>query len=255
MFSFIFNSDSRRALPIATFKHGKNTDVLCIEENEVPKDEKNQRNEVVLPKTMKSKFEPMYFEHEGYPNRYYITGPSLCGKSTIAGKLCGSYKKKYPKNDIIVLSGVDKDEALDKYKPKRIEISEKLLDDPIQLEELANSMVVFDDIATMDKDISEELYRLRDKCFNTGRHHNIAVISTEQVACQGKKTSSVILNSFFLVLFPAGGLQQIKYIFKEYLGINSNDLIAKIKKLNSRYIIVHRAVPMFILADREAFFI
>ena len=81
-YELIFNSTDRSAKEIAILRHGKNTDVLCVVDKKDNHDE-NKRNEIIIPRNLKSKLEPLYFDAQpGFPNRYYISGASGCGKST-----------------------------------------------------------------------------------------------------------------------------------------------------------------------------
>ena len=75
-----------------------------------------------------------------------VTGPSGSGKSTYICNYLKEYKKQYKNNPIYLFSTLKSDKSLDKMKPQRINISESLLEDPIVLDDLKDSICIFDDI-------------------------------------------------------------------------------------------------------------
>jgi energy-coupling factor transporter ATP-binding protein EcfA2 len=76
----------------------------------------------------------------------YITGPSGSGKSTYTRMFLEEYKKKYKDREIYMFSSLKEDPSLDKIKPKRFKIDDSLWKDPIEAEELKDSVCIFDDI-------------------------------------------------------------------------------------------------------------
>lgn len=101
----------------------------------------------------------------------YISGRAESGKSTYGGNYLEEFKKMFPKKKIIIFSGVNYDKALDRFKPIRIKIDQKIIDKPIELKELKNSICVFDDIDALDnKKLEDAVVRLRDKIMMNGRH-------------------------------------------------------------------------------------
>ena len=144
----------------------------------------NPKKEIFLKGT--EKLLPLMNRQEGgFPNRVFIAGGTLQGKSYIASKLAGDYHKIFPKNKIILFSWVTDDENyqnLAKLKMfHKMRIDETILDNPISLDELHDSVCIFDDIEHFpDKEIRNELERLRDSCVNAGRHANIDVIVCRQ---------------------------------------------------------------------------
>ena len=76
----------------------------------------------------------------------YITGCSGSGKSTYTRKYLDEYKKKYKNNPIYLFSSLKEDKSLDSIKPQRIIIDESPVTDPIDIEDLANSCCIYDDI-------------------------------------------------------------------------------------------------------------
>lgn len=86
------------------------------------------------------------------------------GKSWFAGRYIREWKKQHPDGRVIVFSQVGEDKELDKCGITRVMIDEGLVDNPYELKELANCLVVFDDIdAIRDKKIKKVVTDLCDE--------------------------------------------------------------------------------------------
>jgi len=251
LFSELTTESAPKAVAIAEVKGSKykGTILYCKQKKE-PTESLSQ---IALPQ--KAIFKPLYTSHEGYPNRYLISGPSLCGKSYFAAMLAEDYKRQNPRNNIYLMSAVEHDDALDKVKPIRIICNEKIVDDPIQLNELKNSLVIFDDVdAFLNKDISKSLNHLRDTIMTTGRHENIAVISTTHLLLEGDKSKKAITQAFTVILFPStGGKYHATEFLKRYMGYGKDE-IKQIISVPSRWVLINR-VPRYILHEKGAFMI
>lgn len=186
----------------------------------------------------------------------YITGPSGSGKSTYCSQYASEYKKKFPKNNLVLISPITDDDCLSKLNPIRITPNEEnfLSDDPVTLEELKNSLVIFDDIdAISDKKIKEEVINLRSQILLTGRHYKISVLSTSHMICDYKNTREQINESHFITFYPAGGANyHIKRFLKEYCGLKPSD-ISQILGLPSRWITIHKNYPMYVLSKDSVY--
>ena len=76
----------------------------------------------------------------------YITGPSGSGKSTFVRKYIQEYKKLFKDREVYLFSSLPDDPSLDNIEPKRIRLDSSIYEDPLPIEELANSVVIFDDV-------------------------------------------------------------------------------------------------------------
>ena len=56
------------------------------------------------------------------------------------------YKKKFKDRPIYLFSSLPSDESLDKIKPKRVRLDASTHTDPIDVEELKDSVCIFEDI-------------------------------------------------------------------------------------------------------------
>lgn len=203
---------------------------------------------------------PIYHTQQGgWPNRMIFAGASLCGKSYLAGKIAETWKEREEnaKRRINIFSHVKHDPAYDDIPGiRRIRCDEELLEDPIDIEDMHDSLCIFDDINSFpDKKIGKELNDIRDKCLKSGRHHNIAVISADQVLMDGRATRERLLNGFQIIVFPrSGGRYQAKNFLERYLSLDKHK-IDNLLSLPSRWIIINRTEPLYYLHEQGFGFI
>ena len=193
------------AIAVLKSKKNKKDQFLYYKKNESTS-KKEPNKELFI--TNNDKLLPVMNRQEGgFPNRVYIAGGTLQGKSYIASKLAEDYHKEFPKNKIILFSWVNYDDNYKNlYKLKafhKIRIDESILENPITLEELHDSITIFDDIEHFpDKEIRKELERVRDSAVNAGRHENIDVIVCRQNLLEGILTKTCLNSSFQVIGFP-----------------------------------------------------
>lgn len=252
---------------------GMHRKVLRIKESN---DKKNQ--EFVVKD---GKIQPFYIRqlNSEFPNRIVIAGPSLCGKSHWAREIAKDYYDDYHQkgHKICLFTAIprhkdnifacdhcrhkDEDDKKKKYpcfcsSIYRVKCDENLLTDPIDLDELSNSLCIFDDIDRHpNKEVALELNLLRDKIMNSGRHDNIDLISIAQVLLDGKKTKCSNTNAFQIVGFPnSGGRYQLSEFMRRYMSL-PKQTIEKIISLPTRWVCINNCNPMYVLHEHGAFMI
>jgi predicted AAA+ superfamily ATPase len=82
---------------------------------------------------------------EKYREILYITGASGSGKSYYTKSYIKEFQKskRYKDFPVYLFSALSEDESLDEVKPKRIKLDESIIDDPIDIDELENSLCIF----------------------------------------------------------------------------------------------------------------
>lgn len=187
----------------------------------------------------------------------YIGAPSGSGKSTYVRNYAKQYNKLFPKNKVFLFSKVKNDESLNGIKNLvKIKLDDDLIDDPIEVEELANSLVIFDDIDTLrDKEVKKSLKELQDDLLETGRHDNVHVLVTTHQLSNYRETKTVLNEAHFITVFPSSGSShQIRYVLKNYVGLDNKD-INKISKLNSRWVTVYKHHPQVIAYENGCYLV
>jgi hypothetical protein len=186
--------------------------------------------------------------------RQFLSGAAGSGKSTYTNKYINEYKKCFPKNKIIIISKVNNDKAFtnNKHKIYKIEIDEEFIKDPPTGEELKNSLVIFDDIDTLQEPYLSTVLFLRDDLLETGRHHNIYMICTGHQLCNYKKTKLMLIESSSITFYPQGSKYHIKRFLKEYCGLENN-IIKKVLKVPSRWCTIYKRYPQYVVHEKGVF--
>ena len=184
----------------------------------------------------------------------YVCGPSGSGKSTYIGQYAAQWKKIFPKKDIVVFSRVSEDEPIDKLKPLRIKIDYSLIEQPIRPEELADSLVIFDDTDTIpDKDLRNAVIHLKDDLLETGRHQNIYVIISSHLINNYKETRKILNECHQMTVFPSSGsAYPIKYCLKNNFGMDKKQ-IQRLMKLPSRWVTIFKHYPQTVMYNKGAY--
>jgi energy-coupling factor transporter ATP-binding protein EcfA2 len=180
----------------------------------------------------------------------YITGASGSGKSTYVRKYCEIYKKKYKDRPIYIFSNLKEDESLDSIHPQRIKISEDLVSDPINAEDLADSICIFDDVDCIkEKPIREAVIKVMNECLEVGRHFKITMLITNHLPLDRQFTRRVINEAHSVVYFPQSALgMQTTYMLTNYLGLDRK-MIKFIRKQKTRWACVSKTYPRYVLME------
>ena len=76
----------------------------------------------------------------------YITGASGSGKSAFTREFVKEYKKIWKDREVYSFRALKEDESLDEIKPKRFRIDDSLVSNPLDIEDLKDSLIIMDDI-------------------------------------------------------------------------------------------------------------
>jgi energy-coupling factor transporter ATP-binding protein EcfA2 len=181
-----------------------------------------------------------------------ISGASGSGKSTYSNTYIKQYKNAYKKNPIYFFSVLDEDTSIDKKIVKRVNIDDSWINEPLTIEDVSNSLCVFDDIEMVkDKNIKQSLFDFINSILTTGRHTNTSIILTVHYP-NNKYIRNFLNECHCFVYFPFGSGRATNYVLENYIGINKKD-IQHIKKLNSRWCCVFKNYPQCILTEHNLF--
>jgi len=200
---------------------------------------------------------PLFSHRDGeiQNHRIGIFGKSGSGKSTFVGELLDimkHHKLGNPDKDIIVFSGVEQDEPIDRERndepPERVDIYDPEIYSDIN--DYCNSICVFDDVENLsDKNIDKAMQRLRNGMLERGRHKGIDIISISHDALSGNVTKKVHSESTGVVIFPAySQVHQLQEYLTRYIGLAKKD-ISKITSLGdkSRWVYVSNTAPTYVI--------
>lgn len=184
----------------------------------------------------------------------YITGASGSGKSTYIASYCKKYKKAFPNNEIYVFSALGEDTSLDVIKPNRIKLDERMVTDPLTVDDFKDCMTIFDDIDVIgDKKIREAVYQVLNAILETGRHTKTSVCISNHLPTAGKDTRRVLNEAHSVVWFPhSGSGVGMRRLLIDYLGLDKL-IIKKIKKLKTRWACLFKNYPTIIMTEMSMF--
>lgn len=186
--------------------------------------------------------------------RCYIAGPTDSGKSFYVKNYLEQMEKVYPDKPIYLFSDVKEDQALDTI-PNLIRVDLEQYKDvkEINPEDFENSIIVFDDIDSLEKKMFKLVSHFRDKILRRGRHDNISTCVTNH-AITNYNDTRVVLNEASSITFfvKSSGTDQIKYALKKYCNMDSNQ-IKNVLKLPSRWVTVYKNVPRYVLHEKGVY--
>lgn len=243
----------RIGTPIAKINGGiKNKEILYLAEPSDKDKVKKPYDEVKLDAD--AKFQPLPFKK--IVEKGFIAAPSGSGKSYYAGKWIKEFNKMFRDQEVYVFSPIPEDKALDDNNIVRVDMDEHLMNDPIQVEELEDSLVVFDDIENVkSKKMLYTLNGLRDDILQIGRHYRVRQLFIAHLISNYADTRRLLNESTFVCVFPrsGSGTYQIKKFLQNQCGL-SNTEIKKFLSQDSRWTTIYRSYPQFVISEKTCYF-
>jgi len=185
-----------------------------------------------------------------------IFGQAGSGKSFWCCEYIKEYIKVHPKRPVYLFTTITSDIGClkDIKKIKIVELNGGFADDNIPMEDLKQSLCLFDDIDNIrDKHLKKKLFQTLNDTLQVGRKFEIDVLITFHVATAGNDTK-IILNECNSVSFnyKTFGNRALKYLLDAYLGLDKKQ-IERIKKLEGRMITVLKTYPKLVLSEKELY--
>lgn len=177
----------------------------------------------------------------------YIAGPNGSGKSYFLGQWMRAYRKIFPKNKIYVFKRSQRrDPAFKGIKFEDVD-HDDFVTDPYELDELRNSLLVFDDTSRIrDKKVCEGFKNLLMDALENGRKIHISVAVSNHLVADANRTKTQLYESDYLVVFPGSSDAQITYVAKTYVGMGYK-AISKMLELPSRWILMNKSRPQHVI--------
>lgn len=184
---------------------------------------------------------------------WYITGQSGSGKSFIARGLAEHYKKLFPDREIYLISKLNEDSTLDTMKigkPKRINV-QSLIDDPPDINEFKNCMVIFDDYDSFPDKTGKVVQQLIDDLAIQGRHTNTTILCLTHFTTNYKKTRLLLGEATNIVVYPQStSSHALKYLLGTHFGLSKDDL-SSLKKMG-RWVSIGKNYPSYLISEHTA---
>ena len=185
---------------------------------------------------------------------YYVAGMSGAGKSYFARGVAEAYKKLYPEREVYLISKLDEDETLDGSKiakPKRISL-QSLVDDPPEIEEFEDCLLIADDYDTLDKPYNKVVQKLIEDLCIMGRHTRTSMLILSHYLSNFNKTRLILGEAQYITLYPlATSPKALAYVCEMYGGMEK-DAVKELKRLG-RWVCLHKQYPAFVMSEKKAY--
>lgn len=186
---------------------------------------------------------------------YFLAGASGSGKSYIAKDIATSYKKLYPNRPVYVISKLDKDDTLDKI-PDLIRLDYmEFIENPPDINNFSDSMVIFDDYETITpKKALTAVHNFMDDLLIMGRKHrdsqgNVSMMILNHHLTNYKATRLILNEASHYILYPqATSSHSLGYLLKSRLGFTKEE-IKELKKLG-RWVCIHKNYPQYLISSQ-----
>lgn len=186
----------------------------------------------------------------------YCAGPAGSGKSTMAVNLIKDFIKVHPECSFYLFSRThhSTDPAFNGMRVNQVMVDETLVKEPIDItKELTDGCIVlFDDVNTIQDDkVKKAVNKLLADILECGRRIRIwCIVTNHLVVPNERKEARTILNELKkLIVFPkSGSSQQIGYALKQYFGLSKNQ-ITDILQLPSRWVMISKSYPMYVVHE------
>lgn len=181
----------------------------------------------------------------------YVSGRRGSGKSTF----CSNYANMYAQNTgnrVFLISRLEYDESF-QLPARGYRLTLSNLDD-ITLPEMANSLIIFDDI-TDGKLSRKETLKINSfisDVIENSRHYNISAIITSHMPSNYQKTRSILSECNFFVIFPQfSNVHQNERVLKEYFGLSDDTIDSILSEQKSRWVMISTINPKYIMTEHS----
>ncbi len=223
---------------------------MDLNKNPIGRDDKKLIYHKNLPYEGKNLSPLPYIMNDTQRFAAYISAPSGAGKSYEASRIVKELKnmKKYKHNlPVLVTLTEDDDPAYEGLDMYRLPLNELLDMEPSFFK---NTIMVFDDWESGDKDLVKSIHGLIKKVLERGRKQNIAVVVICHQTQNYSLTRDIIFECSTFILYPIGGLNSVMRFAKAYMDLDVKEL----KRLRNdiedkRLFYFHKAVPRYLATD------
>jgi hypothetical protein len=186
----------------------------------------------------------------------FIAGSSGAGKSYYASKYTEKWLKIFPQGECYLFSRKDKDPVFDKQpRIRRVKINDDLIKVPVNVttDFLPNSLVIFDDIDSLEKHYYEMISRMILDILEVGRSYKIyCIVINHLLNPNNRKLGRVLHNeSHYITIFNKDNIRAQRYFLNNYMGYDKDKTDQIINTKNTRAITIHRHYPNFIITDSK----
>lgn len=186
--------------------------------------------------------------------RIAVFGATGTGKSKwTADNPMRAYSMLHPENKICVWTYFDHDPAFDHIKTVEYkDIDDSIVETPPKTSEFENTLMIFDDIEALPKNVRDVMVKFRDQCLACGRKLGISTISIMHEIHAGHLTKTSITECDEIVIFSQGNgnIKPVKKLLLEKFGLSYRNTMSVIDS-PTRWVLVKKSYPKVIMTPRE----
>jgi hypothetical protein len=184
-----------------------------------------------------------------------VFGISGSGKSYYSARFIKNILRMNKEGNFFILSNVLEDEPLDKLQPIRLDNYETACDG-IPIEDIENSVILFDDIATInDRGTRKGIEALRDDLLECGRHYNTRLVCTAHLIMNGWESRRLLNECTSVVLFPRSNRKNIINYLKTYEKFTDADIMRAVNLPSRWFCLVKQKNPQYIIHEKGAYIV
>ena len=193
-----------------------------------------------------------YLQNDDMRFAAFISAPSGAGKSYEAARLIKELlkMKKYKKNmPVLVTLSQDEDPAYEGIEYFKMPLND-LLDETIDISFFRDTIMVFDDWESGEKETVKFIHSLIKRVLERGRKQNIAVIVICHQTQNYGLTRDIIFECDTYVLYPIGGINSVLRFAKSYMDLDAKEikrLQADVQDLRSFHF--HKSIPRYLATE------
>lgn len=180
----------------------------------------------------------------------FVCAPSQAGKTTFVNHFAKMFQYIYPKLKKIKVFSEKQNDDLEELGSERVPLDESIVENPINPLSLENTLLIFDDVdGIYDRKVRNEVFKLIDRILKLGGGKKCHIIVTYHMLTNHSETRYLLFESNYIVVFPnTGTVNQFRNLFQNYLGIDA-DQTKKIMCTNSRWVLIHKNHPKYIVYE------
>lgn len=183
----------------------------------------------------------------------YCCGRRGSGKSTFCNMYLHSYANA-TSNRVFLVSRFDNDPSIQlPDRGARLSIDDL---QSIQVADLSNSLIIFDDIhdAKLTKLQNNVLYSFILDVMENSRHYQISCVITSHMISNYAKTRPILNECSALIVFPGfSNRYQIEKSLKYYYGLTAQQIKDIMDIHDSRWVMITTVNPKYVLTSKRVY--
>jgi len=175
--------------------------------------------------------------------RVFVAGKSGSGKSYFTAFYMRAYLEMFPDRKIYLFSTHDGERAYEAIDHTAIPLDEAFAENPPCLDDLSNSLCVFDDCDNLqNRKIAKACDKLNADLVCNGRKHEIHIVTLAHQLMEYQRTRGQLQEANRVVFFPQGSQYHNQRFLKLYGGL-SGDWVKRILAEKTRWVCLDTRVP------------